>query len=207
MPTKLFINASVKLKTAAAFHADIEGLNESVIRTAEEFYRRLNGQYPKFFKMDVLCKWAWLGAEMLMRSTAEHLADKENFALALHTHNGCLDVDKKYWDTVKTIPSPALFVYTLPNIMLGELAIRHGFKGQQTCVVLDHFDAEELYYNFSGLAANGPLSGGIAGWVNATEHESELCFFLISHRPSEMTFDIKNLTHIFQQDYALKIYE
>jgi hypothetical protein len=36
----------------------------------ENFYRQLQYSYPKFFKMDVLCKWAWLGAESLNQDQA-----------------------------------------------------------------------------------------------------------------------------------------
>lgn len=31
--------------------------------------------------------------------------------------------------------SPAVFVYTLPNIMLGQVAIKHGLKGESTFCV------------------------------------------------------------------------
>ena len=36
--------------------------------------------------------------------------------------------------------SPALFVYTLPNIVIGEICIRHHFKGENAFFVFKQFD-------------------------------------------------------------------
>lgn len=113
----------------------------------ENFYRGLQYSYPKFFKMDVLCKWAWLGAEALLNNTDKFVyegIDKNKIAVVLATAHGCLDVDKKYQQSIQSIPSPALFVYTLSNIMLGEICIRHGFKGEQACLINDEFDSSGL---------------------------------------------------------------
>ena len=48
--------------------------------------------------------------------------------------NSSLDVDIKHnasiADKEKYFPKPAVFVYTLPNIMLGELSIRHLLRGE-----------------------------------------------------------------------------
>ena len=44
--------------------------------------------------------------------------------LVLSNANASLDVDLKYAKTMQTGASPALFVYTLPNIVIGEISIR-----------------------------------------------------------------------------------
>ena len=61
--------------------------------------------------------------------------DTNKVAVVLATAHGCIDVDKKYLDTIELSLAPHCFVYTLPNIMLGEICIRHGFKGEQLCMV------------------------------------------------------------------------
>ena len=51
---------------------------------------------------------------------------------------GCLEVDAQYHDTLlKGGPagaSPALFVYTLPSMFLGEIAIKFGLRGRTTYI-------------------------------------------------------------------------
>src|SRR3979490_833264 len=84
-------------------------------------YRHFELNYPKFYKMDNLSKLGWLAAEVLLKEglqTGGYQA--EEIGITLANANSSLDTDMKYFETVKEIPSPALFVYTLPNIMIGE---------------------------------------------------------------------------------------
>ena len=150
--------------------------------SGEEIYRTIQMNYPKFFKMDVLCKWAMIGAEYLLKKEEGYIyqgIDKEKVAVVLNTKNGCLDVDKKYLESTKTIASPALFVYTLPNIMLGEICIKHGFKGEQLCIVQDDFDKEELNFWVNDLLKNRGMEACVCGFVDASEYgvkvEMEWC--------------------------------
>lgn len=143
----------------------------------EDIYRGLAYNYPKFFKMDLLCKWAWIGAEALLKTDSGYLYDGEDpsrIALVLATGNGCLSVDKRYQETLQTIPSPALFVYTLPNIMLGEICIRHGFKGEQLCLVQERFNEQEINFWVSDLLQQRGMQHCLYGWVDATETHCEV---------------------------------
>ncbi len=133
----------------------------------EDLYRELKWSYPKFFKMDKLCKWAFAGSELLLSGVDLTGLDKTRTGIVLGTSNGCIDVDKRYLDTI-AMPSPALFVYTLPNIMLGEICIRHGFKGGQLCMVSEAFDADELYFSVAQLFDTGNLEACLCGWVDVT---------------------------------------
>jgi hypothetical protein len=145
-------------------------------------YHRLQHNYPKFFKMDMLSKWAWLGAEYLLSSEQGSLyegLDKSKVAVVLMTSQGCLDVDKKYQQSFATIASPALFVYTLPNIMLGEICIRHGFKGEQLCLVSDTFDTGELHFWVNDLLSNRGMNACLCGWVEGTANVNDVCMFWV----------------------------
>lgn len=146
----------------------------------EQFYEALGCNYSKFFKMDQLCKWAWLAAEYLM--TAEDLAAEspvlnDHAAVVLFTTAGCIEADKRYHESVATIASPALFVYTLPNIMLGEISIRHGFKGEQLCMVQRSFDSSELVLWVQDLLANKEMQTCLCGWVDVTQAHIDICIF------------------------------
>ena len=163
--------------------ATAQGLDVSGAATADapSLYRALDVNYPKFFKMDTLCKWAFLGAEMLLRDGEDGWRydglDRSKVAVVMHTTDGCLDVDKRYSETLQTVPSPALFVYTLPNIMLGEICIRHGFTGPQLCQVTDGFNAEELLIEATDLVMNRGVSQVLFGFADAVGEHRDVCLF------------------------------
>jgi hypothetical protein len=149
--------------------------------SAEGLYRHLGCSYAKFFKMDKLCKRAWLGAEYLLGGSDEVYRDidKNKIAILLTTTQGCMDVDKRYLEGI-AMPSPALFVYTLPNIMLGEISIRRGFKGEQLCMVNEGPDAEELFFNVQDILNNKGMDACLCGWADANENDFDVCLFWIT---------------------------
>jgi hypothetical protein len=166
----------------------------------EELYRALQFNYPKFFKMDLLSKWAWVGAEMLLRTSTGLIyegIDKAKIGMVLMTGSGCLEVDKKYKESVATIASPALFVYTLPNIMLGEICIRHGFKGEQACLVNDSFDTEEISFWVNDLLQNRGMDACICGWVDATSQNHDVWLTWVTKSNKGMLFNGENLQQLY----------
>ena len=153
-----------------------------------DIYRALGCSYPKFFKMDSLCKWAWLGVEALLRKGDGISAtlstgwlydglDKQNIAVVIATRDGCLETDHRYAETMQSISSPALFVYTLPNIALGEICIRHGFTGEQLCEVADAFDAEALLFWARDLFAHRGATHCLFGWADAVGPHHDISLF------------------------------
>lgn len=158
-------------------------LTDELVATPDELYKLIGASYPKFFKMDILCRWAWSASEALLIYNGLSLytdLNKNQVAVVLATADGCIEVDKRYNETTATIPSPALFVYTLPNIMLGEICIRHGFKGEQACVVNESFNSEELFFWVNDLLENRGMEACLCGWVNATSTEQDICLFWVT---------------------------
>jgi hypothetical protein len=155
----------------------LAGASAAAFATPEAMYEALGCAYPKFFKMDMLCKWAWLASEYLLLENGVSLYEgipAEKIGVVLFTRSGCLEADKRYHDTLATVPSPALFVYTLPNIMLGEICIRHGFKGEQLCMVQEEFDSQELLFWVRELLQKRDMEACLYGWVDVTEDQTEL---------------------------------
>ncbi len=146
--------------------------------TPEQVYSELKCNYPKFYKMDKLCKWAFVATECLLGDSINTETDKNKIGVMLSTSHGCLDVDKRYADAA--IPSPSLFVYTLPNIMLGEIGIRHGFKGEQVCTVNERFDASELYFATTVMLETKHMDACLTGWVDVSEEGADICMFWVS---------------------------
>lgn len=148
---------------------------------ATSFYQTLGCNYPKFFKMDSLCKWAWLGAECLLKKPdgawLYEGCDKQKIAVALATRDGCMEVDHRFLDSMQHLASPALFVYTLPNIMLGEICIRHGFKGEQLCLIQEDFLPDEMLFWAKDTCRNHGTTHCLFGWLNASASDCSLSFF------------------------------
>ena len=155
-----------------------------------ELYRRFVGDYPKFFKMDTLCRLGFLAAELLLKQTTngESLTtndkrpttnDKRPTAIILANHSASIKNDTDYLATISEgnyYPSPALFVYTLPNIVTGEIAIRHHIQGETSFYILD--DPEQLEpiirstLNAQRSTLNAQPSTLLAGWCECrTAHD------------------------------------
>ncbi len=151
--------------------------------TPELVYDALGCAYPKFFKMDLLCKWAWLAAEYLLITDQGPVYEgyrKDKTGVVLFTGAGCIEADKRYQETLASIPSPALFVYTLPNIMLGEISIRHGFKGEQLCMAQNRFDSREQLFWANDLMEYKGMDACLCGWVDVTADILDVCMFWIA---------------------------
>ncbi len=172
------------------------------INEPQDLYRKLSLSYMKFFKMDLLCKWAWLGAETLLVKDGNEIydnTDKNKVAVVMMTSYGCIDVDKKYEASRADIPSPALFVYTLPNIMLGEICIRHGFKGEQMSLVSDNFDVDEIYFWVNDLLTNKGMEACVCGWADAYDDTKDICLFLVTKKESDISFTKENLLALYNK--------
>src|SRR6185437_1515409 len=113
-------------------------------------YQHFNIVYPKFYKMDNLSKLGWLTTEILLKDEIEIYLPEET-GVVLSNADSSLDTDLKYFETVKDIPSPALFVYTLPNILIGEICIRNNFKGENAFFIADQFDSGTMEQYVSNL--------------------------------------------------------
>ncbi|HEY0273377.1 MAG TPA: hypothetical protein VGC22_09345 [Chitinophaga sp.] len=148
-------------------------------------YEQLGGAYPKFHKMDTLSKLGWLAAELLLAGGqlgARHAA--QDVGIALANCSSSLDTDLRYYNTVKDIASPALFVYTLPNIVIGEICIRHGFKGENIFLVQPRFDTAAMAGYVQALFAGKVVTACICGWVEVMNDHFEAALFLVEDRPT-----------------------
>ena len=161
-------------------------------------YQHTGVQYPKFYKMDNLSKLGWLACEWLLRQGFRRTDYKpEEVAVVLSNANASLDTDYKYFATVKDIPSPAVFVYTLPNIMIGEICIRHHFKGENAFFVFESFHAAFLAQYVHGLIESGSARACICGWVDVLGEEYKAALFLVEEAAGEMPLSAENLNKLF----------
>lgn len=164
-------------------------------------YRYFELQYPKFFKMDNLCRLGWLANEVLLNGSFDKTGYKpEDIGIVLSNANSSLDTDIKYYETTKTMASPAQFVYTLPNIVIGEISIRHHFKGENAFFIADAFDTGFIEQYVNNLVNNNILQCCICGWVDVLNDHYRASLFLIEKNKSgnSVIFTKENLNKIYQ---------
>src|ERR1700761_3933670 len=163
-------------------------------------YQHFNWQYPKFYKMDNLSRLGWAAAELLLEGWDTEAYQPEEVAIVLSNANSSLDTDYRYTATTKDIPSPSVFVYTLPNIVTGEICIRHGFKGENAFFVSDNFNASFIGNYVSNLLDNGNLQACICGWVDFIGNDYKAALFLVEKTSSAnaLPFTAENMDKLFE---------
>ena len=168
-------------------------------------YQHFGIKYPKFYKMDNLSKLGWLAAEILLQDKFDAAKyQPEDVGLILANANSSLDTDVRYYETAKQIASPSLFVYTLPNIMTGEICIRHNFKGENAFFIFEKFDAGFIQEYVNNLLNNDTLQACICGWVELLENQYNTVLFLVEKKSDA---DKAMPSDLFTTENILKIYQ
>ena len=164
----------------------LEHFEEKFVTFADfikSLYKKEGISYPKFFKMDSLSKLGFLTAELLLKRRETDKYKKERVGLVVANSASSLDTDLAFYDTIADrsnyFPSPSVFVYTLPNIMNGEICIRHKFKGENTFLVSERFDCALIYNTVLEAMDNGRMDACIAGWVELLRDRYESLLFLV----------------------------
>lgn len=166
-------------------------------------YNYIGLNYPKFYKMDNLSKLGWLASEILLKdSFRTEIYGPDEIGLVLANANASLDTDLKYFETTKDIPSPSVFVYTLPNIMMGEICIRNNFKGENAFFVFDTFNADFIEQYVNNLINNNIIQACIFGWVDLLKEDYKAVLFLVEKEKNEQSslFKHDNIRKIFKAD-------
>ena len=171
-----------------------------------EIYKHLDCDYPKFFKMDPLCKSGFLTAELVMRNLQLVPEEpKEDWAVVCFNSAGSLDDDRTYQATIQEadsyFPSPAVFVYTLANIVTGEIAIRHKIKGESSCYVAQKFQPGTILQAVNDVLQRTPARHVLAGWVDFDEGVCDVLLFTtaFSSDPALPVVTEELLHEIYQQ--------
>ena len=137
----------------------------------KSLYKSLELNYMKFFKMDNLCKIAFLSTEILFKDSG--LKDRykpEDIGIVLINSASSIDSDIKFQETISDksnyFPNPSLFVYTLPNIMIGEISIKNNIKGENALFLFDNFEFEFLTDYINNLFINKKIQACLGGYIN-----------------------------------------
>ena len=159
---------------------------------ASSIYRELGIQYPKFFKMDTMCKFGFLASELLMRQLgATPEAPKKAWAVLCLNSCSSLDTDRRYQTTIQEadnyFPSPSVFVYTLANIVTGEIAIRHKIQGESSTFIFQKLDSEMLHRLGCNALAPDKADNLLCGWIDFELGHCNVLTFAVSQQKTTDT--------------------
>ncbi|HLF51080.1 3-oxoacyl-ACP synthase [Flavobacterium sp.] len=148
-------------------------------------YKNFEIDYPKFFKMDNLSKLAFLSAEMILREVVK--PDSANdIALVFANQSSSLDTDVKYQNSIANkeeyFPSPAVFVYTLPNICIGEISIKHQLQSENAFFVFDEFNIEFMTQYANHLLETQKAEKVLCGWVEYYQERYKAVVYLVEQQ-------------------------
>ena len=159
------------------------------------FYRLLQVDYPKFFKMDGLSKLGFLASEMLLTDTENRFTPREDVAIICFNRSSSLEIDTQYQATIADnenyFPSPSLFVYTLPNIVTGEISIRNSFFGETSFYICKEFDVRQIAGIVKETFLDKTTTTVLVAWIEDWEETHEVFMALIENENGEMEFTEK----------------
>ena len=158
-------------------------------------------EYPKFFKMDNLSKLAFLGAEAILKDNID-LENENDIALVFANKSSSLDTDVKYQETISDeenyFPSPAVFVYTLPNICLGEISIRHQLKTENSFFIFEEFNPEFIMSYANILLNTKKADKVLCGWVEYYNEEYKAFLYLV-YKEGVMEHQIETIKTVYKK--------
>lgn len=174
-------NNRVYLNGKLVFSPQEELNRQDFIKAA---FRNTGTKYPKFFKMDDISKLGFLAAEVIMSAMDPTTINGQSTGIVLSNSQSTLVTDQQFQDTIQSddnfFPSPSVFVYTLPNIMAGEIAIRHHFYGENAFFVSSSFDSDWQSAYVNQLMESDKLTSCISGWVDMSNSQYEAFLYFVT---------------------------
>ncbi len=171
-------NGTVRVNGEQVF----ESQSQDFVTFISEVYRAQNLMYPKFFKMDTLCKLALVGSSIIL----DHIESpsEKDIALIFANNSSCIDIDRIHQNTIADptnfFPSPANFVYTLPNIAIGEVSIKYQLKSESAFFILEQYDQAFLLRYAKTLIEQNQANFVLFAWIEVNQNNFEGKFFLVS---------------------------
>lgn len=167
-------NNKVYLDGKLLFSDDAELPLKALLKAA---FRNFKIKYPKFFKMDEISKLGFLAADILLKDIDTSRFKESEIGIVLANSQSTLVTDMLHQESINNYnnfyPSPSVFVYTLPNIMIGEISIKHKFRGENAFYIFEHFNTAFVADYINSLFNNQKIKACLGGWVDQSESRYE----------------------------------
>ena len=135
-------------------------------------YRQYVGDYPKYYKMDPLSRLGFVASELLLQAEEgrERFVTCDDRAVVFFNHSSSVCADRQYMETIGDLencfPSPSVFVYTLPNIVTGEIAIRNHYHGETSFYILPRRDDSLIQQVLHASCLDPATQSILCGWLD-----------------------------------------
>lgn len=143
-----------------------------------EVYKTKIGNYPKFYKMDMLSRLAFVASELLIGCDEENDDHSNDRAVVLFNHSSSIIADRQYVKSIEIddfFPSPAAFVYTLPNITTGEIALKNGYHGETSFYILAERNEKLMQRVIKSTFIDRDIKSVIGGWIDCPSEDEFEC--------------------------------
>ncbi|MDR0700449.1 MAG: hypothetical protein LBG28_14720 [Tannerella sp.] len=169
-------------------------------------YRKLNIEYPKFFKMDTLSKLGFLASELIFENDKQRFIPREDGVIICFNRSSSLETDILFQSSLESgnfFPSPSVFVYTLPNIVTGEIAIRNKFFGETSFYISEKFNPEQIFKTVNIAFQNNKTNFVLVSWVESYGISCEIFMLLVEKKTEKdaIPFSIKCITELFNNEH------
>lgn len=154
---------------------DVKSHGKEMLR---EVYKTKIGNYPKFYKMDMLSRLAFVASELLIGCDEENDDHNNDRAVVLFNHSSSIIADRQYVKSIEIddfFPSPAAFVYTLPNITTGEIALRNGYHGETSFYILAERNEKLMQRVIKSTFIDRDIKSVIGGWIDCPSEDKFEC--------------------------------
>ncbi|MDR0742751.1 MAG: hypothetical protein LBF05_00115 [Tannerella sp.] len=172
-------------------------------------YDGLGVEYRKFYKMDTLSKLGFLASELILDGI-DREKPKEDMGIAFFNRSASLEADHRYQQTIRDkndfFPSPADFVYTLPNIVTGELAIRNKIYGETTFYIIPDFRCDCVCEAIDTMIRYGGMKYVLGGWTEVDMISGGLSCLMVLCRAEDAYFGKKDLMIPLTDDHLDELY-
>ena len=136
-----------------------------------DIYKCYLDDNPKYYKMDPLCRLGYIATELLLMAE-DSPSDTPRNDRAVVFFNGSSSImadmvyEKSIEDKDNYFPSPSAFVYTLPNIVIGEIAIRNHYQGETSFYILNQRNDDIIEQVVEASFIDKDTTSMISGWLD-----------------------------------------
>lgn len=161
---------------------EIDGVKQDIetddICILNYLYKDRIGNYPKFYKMDGLARLGFVASELILAQEGQkRFVNNERRAVVFFNKYGTAHADMEYLKTISDednfYPSPSEFVYTLPNIVNGEISIRNEYCGETCFYILPEKDERRMNEILQTSFLDNKIDSILTGWI---EYKSDKDF-------------------------------
>lgn len=160
--------------TQASVDGNILATNKQGKELLTELYKQRIDDYPRYYKMDGLSQLGFIASELLLQSEGKkRFMATANRGILLFNRSSSVSSDRRYYASIRNreafYPTPSGFVYTLPNIVTGEIAIRNHYHGETSFYILSGPNAVLQQAILQATFRDSSLNSVLSGWLDYTD--------------------------------------